>query len=149
MSKGVRCFEFCKRPSFLVCGGRDGTLRLYNPYVLSKPAATLLGHLTTIMSIKVNNEEGHIISMSEDKVIKVWNARNLNCLQTLTDKIAHRPENIISALYYDNYNQQLISGHTKIDTWPIYKNSSDPVVRNAEGVSVMINGLKKAYRFYN
>jgi WD40 repeat protein len=66
--KGVKCFEFCRRPSFLITGGRDKTLSLWNPYVLSKPAGSLVGHNSPIINIKVNNDEGHIISLSEDKV---------------------------------------------------------------------------------
>lgn len=66
--KGVKCFEFCRRPSFLVTGGRDKVLNLWNPYVLNKPAGSLVGHNSPIINIKVNNDEGHIISLSEDKV---------------------------------------------------------------------------------
>lgn len=65
---GVKSFEFCRRPSFLVTGGRDKILTLWNPYVLKKPAGYLVGHNSPIINIKVNNDEGHIISLSEDKV---------------------------------------------------------------------------------
>ncbi|KAJ3129013.1 WD40 repeat domain 95 [Nowakowskiella sp. JEL0407] len=139
--KGIKCFDFCKRPSFLVTGGRDKIVRLWNPYVLSKPAGSLYGHNATIMNILVNHEEGHVISLSEDKVIKIWNARNLNCLQTLVDKIPHRPENIISSIYFDYNNHQLISGSNKLESWPLYKNTKHAVARShyAPIVAAMYN----------
>ena len=75
--KGIRCFEYCKRPSFLITGGRDKTLRLWNPYVLSKCAGTLTGHNASISHICVSPNDGYIISLSDDKV------KSENILETL------------------------------------------------------------------
>ena len=130
---GVKCFEFCRRPSFLVTGGRDKIVyffwksnprlipfsRLWNPYVLSKPAGSLYGHAAAIVKIIINHEESHIISLSEDKVIKIWNARNLTCLQSVIDHVPHRPDNIISSIFYDCQNRQLVTGSDKLETWPV------------------------------
>jgi WD40 repeat protein len=116
---GVKCFNFCRRPSFLVTGGRDKIVRLWNPYVLSKPAGSLDGHTAAITQIVINHEESHIISLAEDKVIKVWSARSLTCLQTVVDTIPHRPENIISSIFYDSSYRKLITGSDKLETWPV------------------------------
>ncbi|KAI9325972.1 WD40-repeat-containing domain protein [Zopfochytrium polystomum] len=139
--KGIKCFDFCRRPSFLVTGGRDKIIRLWNPYVLSKPAGSLHGHNTGIVSLIVNHEESHLISLSEDKAIKIWNVRNLNCLQTLMDKIPHRPENIISAIFFDSVNRQLLTGSNKLETWPLYKNLKHAIARSHDAgvVSAMFN----------
>ncbi|RKO89787.1 WD40-repeat-containing domain protein, partial [Blyttiomyces helicus] len=139
--KGINCFDFCRRPSFLVTGGRDKIIRLWNPYVLSKPAGNLYGHNAVVVDIIVIQAEGNIISLSEDKVIKVWSARNLNCLQTLTDKVPHRPENIISAIYFDATNNKLITGSSKLEIWPLYRNLKRSVARSHDAglVSAMFN----------
>lgn len=139
--KGIKCFDFCRRPSFLVTGGRDKIIRLWNPYVLSKPAGSLHGHNTGIVSLIVNHEESHLISLSEDKTIKIWNVRNLNCLQTLMDKVPHRPENIISAMFFDSINRQLITGSNKLETWPLYKNTRHAIARSHDAgiVAAMFN----------
>ncbi|KAJ3325129.1 WD repeat-containing protein 49 [Boothiomyces sp. JEL0866] len=120
--KGIETFEFCRRPSFLITGGRDKVIRLWNPYVLSKPAGSLYGHNSSIVQICVNHEDGVIFSLSEDKVVKLWNARNLNCIQTAIDKVPHRPENTITAMYYDTYNRQLMTGSGKLEIWPLFPN---------------------------
>ncbi|KAJ3262291.1 WD40 repeat domain 95 [Boothiomyces macroporosus] len=122
VSKGIETFEFCRRPSFLITGGRDKVIRLWNPYVLSKPAGSLYGHNSSIVQICVNHEDGVIFSLSEDKVVKLWNARNLNCIQTVIDKVPHRPENTITAMYYDTYNRQLMTGSGKLEIWPLFPN---------------------------
>eukprot|EP00842_Homolaphlyctis_polyrhiza_P005998 jgi/Hompol1/639/HPOL_002560-RA len=139
--KGIKCFEFCRRPSFLVTGGRDKIIRLWNPYVLSKPAGSLQGHNSSIISIVINHEDGHIISLSEDKVVKMWNARNLNCLQTIVDKIPHRPENIISSIFYDSLSRQIITGSNVLETWPLYTNTKQIITKSHEApiVAAMFN----------
>lgn len=58
--------------------------------------------------------------MSEDKVIKLWVARNLNCIQTMFDKVPYRPENLFTAMFYDSQNRQLITGSSKLVIWPVY-----------------------------
>ncbi|KAI9352022.1 WD40-repeat-containing domain protein [Obelidium mucronatum] len=139
--KGIKCFDVCRRPSFLVTGGRDKIIRLWNPYVLSKPAGSLQGHNTAITSLIVNHEESQLISLSEDKVIKIWNIRNLNCIQTLMDKVPHRPENIISAIFFDATNRQFLTGSNKLETWPLYKNLRHTIARSHDAgvVAAMFN----------
>ncbi|KAI8996010.1 WD40-repeat-containing domain protein [Gaertneriomyces semiglobifer] len=131
VNKGVKCFEFCRRPSFLVTGGRDKVIRLWNPYVLSKPAGSLTGHNACITCITVNHDEGHIISYSEDKVIKVWSARSLTQLQTFSSPISS--SSILHSsfypdetplLVYDDHNNQLILGDIKLSIYPLYKSKS-------------------------
>ena len=92
---------------------------LWNPYVLNKPAGYLFGHQSTIVQICVNNEDGIIFSLSEDKVIKLWNARNLTCLQTLFDKVSHRPENLLTAMFYDPNKRQIMTASSTLETWPV------------------------------
>ncbi|KAI8911806.1 WD40-repeat-containing domain protein [Gorgonomyces haynaldii] len=141
LPKGVACFDFSRRPSFLVTGGRDKVIRLWNPYVLSKPAGSLVGHNASISAIAINHEDAQIISLSEDKVIKIWNIRNLNCLQTLVDKVPHRPENIISAIFYDSLNRKIITGSTKLESWPMQQMSRNAFTRSHDGpvVAAMFN----------
>ncbi|KAI8914980.1 WD40-repeat-containing domain protein [Powellomyces hirtus] len=139
--KGIKCFEFCRRPSFLVTGGRDKIIRLWNPYVLSKPAGTLHGHSAAIVNISINHDEGHIISLSEDRVIKVWNARSLNCLQTLAEKVPQKVDELISVIFFDQVNGQLVLGSDKLQTWPLYKTFKHALSRshNAGVVAAMFN----------
>jgi WD40 repeat protein len=120
---GICCFEVSKRPSFIITGGRDKIIRLWNPFILTKPAANLTGHMTAIMAIVVNHEESQFISLSEDKVIKIWNVRNLNCLQTMIDKMAHRPENIISSIFFDSHNRRILTGSANVEIWPVIEYS--------------------------
>ena len=42
--------------------------------------------------------------------LQVWDIRNNRCLQTLTDKQKHRPEDALTSLMYDSQQKQLLSG---------------------------------------
>ncbi|KAI9222237.1 WD40-repeat-containing domain protein [Blastocladiella britannica] len=139
--KGVRCFDYCRRPSFIITGGRDKIVRLWNPYVLSKAAGSLIGHNATITDVLVNQSEGHVISLSEDKVIKIWNLKSMLCIQTLTDRFPHRPENILSAIYFDNVHRQLLTGSSKVEAWPLYSQFKQSLVQSHEApvVAAMFN----------
>ena len=141
VQRGIKCFDFCKRPSFLVTGGRDKVIRLWNPYVLSKPAGSLTGHNTSISRIVMNHEMSYIISLSEDKVVKVWSARTLQCLQTIVDKGYHRPENDITSLYYDNFNRKMIFGHDQLEVFIPHRRAklSIAVSHEATVVAAMYN----------
>lgn len=130
VQRGIKYFDFCRRPSFLVTGGRDKIIRLWNPYVLSKPAGSLVGHNSSIAKIVMNNEHSHIISMSDDKVIKLWNARNLQCLQTLVDKAYHRPENFITAMFFDSYNKKLVLGHDSLEVYVPHQRAKKAIARS-------------------
>jgi WD40 repeat protein len=87
--------------------------------VLSKPVGALSGHSAAITHIEINHDEGIIFTLSEDKIIKLWSARTLTCMQTMVDKIPYRPENCFSCMLYDIQNRQLITTSSKLAIWPV------------------------------
>ena len=98
--KGVSCFSYCSFTVSLVAGGRDRQLRIYNPRNLTSYCTVLDGHLAPIVDIKINSSNGQIISVSLDKEIKVWDLKNHQCLQTITDSGFHKPDNIITCIKF-------------------------------------------------
>ena len=48
--------------------------------------------------------------LSAIMVMQVWDIRNNRCLQTMTDKQRHRPEDALTCLLYDPKEKQLLSG---------------------------------------
>lgn len=138
LPKGIRCFEFCKRPSYLVTGGRDKIIRLWNFYNLSRPAGVLIGHNAAICQLSINHQDGHIISVDDDNVVKVWNARTLACLQTISEKES-KSSHLVSCLFYDEMNRQLIAASVDIDIWSMGK--SDPkytMVKSTENFNIQM-----------
>jgi len=64
-----------------VTGGADKIVRLWNPGVINKPTARLVGHRFSIVDVAVNEEDQHVISVSSSMVVRVWDVHTLNSLQ--------------------------------------------------------------------
>ncbi|KAJ3350998.1 hypothetical protein HDU83_009315 [Entophlyctis luteolus] len=70
----------------IICHFQSNSRRLWNPYVLSKPAGTLSGHNAGITSLIINHEDSQLISLSEDKAgswYQVVFADNLSAVSQL------------------------------------------------------------------
>ncbi|XP_028518792.1 WD repeat-containing protein 49 [Exaiptasia diaphana] len=100
--KGINSFDYCKEWNVIVTGGLDHHLRLWNPYVPMKPSSILKGHSASIKHILINSDRGEIISAAEDKVIKIWDMRDLCCVQTIPSRSLLRGPHPISSLYYSS-----------------------------------------------
>jgi WD40 repeat protein len=98
--KGARTFAFSKVPLFIVTGGLDRELRLWNPLNLDCSLASLSGHYAPIVDITINEVHGQIISLSTDKVVKIWDSRRLVCLQSISSTWREFPENMLSAVLF-------------------------------------------------
>ncbi|KAF5916374.1 hypothetical protein HPG69_017608 [Diceros bicornis minor] len=70
--KGVKAFSFCKRKNFLLTGGMDGIIRVWNPYVPGKPTGMLKSRTAPVIYIHVSAEDNKIFSMSIDNTVKVF-----------------------------------------------------------------------------
>eukprot|EP00192_Tetraselmis_astigmatica_P000660 CAMPEP_0117689666 /NCGR_PEP_ID=MMETSP0804-20121206/24643_1 /TAXON_ID=1074897 /ORGANISM="Tetraselmis astigmatica, Strain CCMP880" /LENGTH=1073 /DNA_ID=CAMNT_0005502517 /DNA_START=57 /DNA_END=3278 /DNA_ORIENTATION=+ len=117
-TKGVHAFEWTALYKFVASAGMDRKVMLWNPFSC-KHIAVLQGHAASVRSVAINERDNQIISMSADKVIKVWDIRNHKCMQTFQDTEVYRPENIISAMKYDQKRRWLVTGNMKLKTWPL------------------------------
>ena len=66
--QGVECFDFSKKLNILVTGSLDHCIRLWNPYVTSKPMAVLEGHGTGVIGVKIHEGLLQVFSYSKDAV---------------------------------------------------------------------------------
>ncbi|XP_048248360.1 WD repeat-containing protein on Y chromosome-like isoform X1 [Haliotis rufescens] len=83
VDKGVECFDYNKNINILATGSSDHYIRLWNPYVTSKPITVLVGHATGVIGIAIHEGFRQVFSYSKDAVIKVWDIREHTCLQTV------------------------------------------------------------------
>ena len=66
--QGVLCFDYCHNVDLLVTGSMDHLVRVWNPYVPSKPVAQLFKHSTAVLSVIIASDTGLIFSFSQDSV---------------------------------------------------------------------------------
>lgn len=69
--KGVLSFDYCSTWNVIITGGIDHYVRLWNPYLTTKPTSTLKGHCSAVIHIEVNATNGQFISVSQDKVLVI------------------------------------------------------------------------------
>ncbi|KAH9494635.1 hypothetical protein Btru_019804 [Bulinus truncatus] len=86
LEKAVECFDHNKNLNLLVTGSGDHIVRLWNPYVTTKPVAVLTGHNTCVIGVVIHEGFRQVFSYSKEAVIKVWDIKEHVCLQTLAIK---------------------------------------------------------------
>ena len=64
----MECFAYDSDLTVLATGGMDHAVRLWNPYVTSKPIAYLQQHATTVLDLVMYRELGLLFSYSQDGV---------------------------------------------------------------------------------
>jgi len=120
--KGVYNFTWSSTVKVLASCGLERTVSLWSPYTHKpKPIAVLQGHNASVLHVAIHDEGFQLFTCSTDKSIKVWDLRNHKCLQTIHDKSHYRPEDKITAMAFDPHHSRLITGTTKLRTWPLVK----------------------------
>ena len=85
-SKGVICFDYSHHLDLLVTGSLDHAVRLWNPYVPSRPAAVLAGHVSAVLDVLVHREQGLVFSFSQDATLCAWDVFEHTLVQTISVK---------------------------------------------------------------
>lgn len=83
IARGINTFCYCSKAQLIATGGCDKTIRLFNPFLLNKPTSKLTGHLFTIVDIVCNEKDQQLISLSSERVFKVWDLFTYKCLQVI------------------------------------------------------------------
>mmetsp|Transcript_100313 Transcript_100313/g.284167 ORF Transcript_100313/g.284167 Transcript_100313/m.284167 type:complete len:1154 (+) Transcript_100313:239-3700(+) len=79
---GVRCMAFVTATKFLVTGGYDYKLFVWNPYVQGKWIHAMPGHPAPIVGIEVIGTN-QVVSADTEGFMKTWDLGTFQCLQTI------------------------------------------------------------------
>ena len=113
---GVHSFAVCRSFNFIASCGLERNVLLFNPFA-GKRVGLLAGHSAPVCDVIVNEADSQLISLSTDKVIKIWDIRSNKCMQTITDKTEYRPENRISAIAFNPQRKAIVTGATRLDLY--------------------------------
>lgn len=106
--KGVYCFDYNKENNVIVTGGLDRNVRLWNPYVTAKATSVLKGHNSSVSHIITNGNQ--VISVSKDKVIKIWDIKDYCCIQTIPSRLLSKGTHPITTVYFNRKSNALLLG---------------------------------------
>lgn len=123
VNKGVNVFAVSLFPLSIVTGGTDRNLRIWNPHRLNHPSATFKGHNAPITDISINDNQGQIISISLDKVLKIWEIKNQNCLQTISNSTTQKPDDTLTKCFFlgDSSGESIITLSNCINKYKLIK----------------------------
>ena len=76
------------------------------------------GHNTSVSNLDINEERNHLISLGTDKVVKIWDTRQYECIQNIIDRMTYRPEDILTSLTYDPITHNIIVCSIVVKFWP-------------------------------
>ncbi|CAE8693043.1 unnamed protein product [Polarella glacialis] len=116
--KGVHTWCWCRSYKFFASGGSDRQIIIWNPYT-QKAMNSLQGHNAPVMDVLVNEAQHQLISMSVDKVVKVWDILNYQCIQTFTDKTEYKPEDRLTCMAFDEEGPALVMCSSMINVLPV------------------------------
>ena len=115
VQNGVFSFDYVPSLNIIVSGGYDAIVRIWNPYVPSKPIIVLQGHKSPITQVKVNLSRETIISIADNKEIRIFDLNTQTCIQTFYRKMfpgmGPRP---FTGLFFNERRQALILGTTRL-----------------------------------
>ncbi|KAK3266557.1 hypothetical protein CYMTET_24827 [Cymbomonas tetramitiformis] len=115
--KGCYGFAWCHAYSMIASCGAERDIHLSHGST-GRKIGVLQGHTSSVQHLVMHEKMMQLISISVDKVIKVWDLRNHSCSQTLIDEVSHRPENIIASVMFDHHRNRMVTCTTHPIVWP-------------------------------
>eukprot|EP00754_Rhynchopus_humris_P037011 Rhum_TRINITY_DN1910_c0_g1::Rhum_TRINITY_DN1910_c0_g1_i1::g.5180::m.5180 len=116
--KAVFSFDWCEELQILASCGSERRVFIWNPF-LSQPVFRIDGHQQPLVGVSLDYQHNQMLTLSEDKCIKVWDVRTFRCLQTVTDTVNYHPENSLSSLLFDAKRNRILTSATFPVAWSL------------------------------
>lgn len=139
--QGVWCFALEESSHVVATGGPDCLVRIWNPFVPTRPICSFYGHHTGIVSLVFQDNGQKLYSLSKDKCIKVWDVGLQNIMQTYLELPSQLGEKNDLTTLYNPESRQWIIASAMVAVIPLSpKQSSEHTEGNTHrsGVSVVL-----------
>ncbi len=115
VEKGINAFDYCAKLNVLVSGGYDAMVRVWNPYVTTQPVIILHGHKSPVEHVVINSVKEHVISIAENKEIRVHDLTTQTCIQTFFRKmLPDMGPRMVTAAMFQETRQALLFATTTL-----------------------------------
>jgi len=82
--KSINALIYSKNYKLAVTAGEERSIILWDIYT-RKVNKVLSGHTSSVISLTMNDYMNQLISLSNDKNVRIWDIRNMICIQTIQD----------------------------------------------------------------
>ena len=137
--KGVLSFVYCPELKLVASCGEERKISLWDPYSRKVAMTFLNGHNSAVIDLALNQDKNQLISLGTDKVVKVWDIRTFQCVQTIADQTTYRPENRLTGLYFNPKINSLVLTSKKINIWPFKAAEELPTSHESTVTSILFN----------
>ncbi|MCE2995707.1 MAG: WD40 repeat domain-containing protein [Cyclobacteriaceae bacterium] len=120
-TNSVFTLSYIPNSNYLISGGRDAKLRLWDTANRYQPVEEIAAHLYAINHLVFSPDGNYFATASMDKSVKVWDTRALKLLKVI-DKGRHAGHGTsVNKLLWTPYQNQLISASDdrSISVWEI------------------------------
>jgi len=108
-SNSVFALRYSQDGKYLLSGGRDAHLKVWDVSEDYSAHEDIIAHLYTINDVAFSPNGKHFVTCSMDKSIKVWDYSTLSLLKVI-DKSRHAGHGTsVNKLIWTSFNNQLIS----------------------------------------
>ena len=105
---GINGFDYQESLNLIASAGINNHVCLWNPYVVSKPIGVLRGHMQVIVAVQFIRSKYQLVSLSKDKVLRIWDVNLQICIQRLTGILPKGPD-VSVLMHYDQEAAALFS----------------------------------------
>ena len=105
---GINGFDYQEGLNLIASAGINNHVCLWNPYVVSKPIGVLRGHMQVIVAVQFIHNKYQLVSLSKDKVLRIWDVNLQICIQRLTGILPKGPD-VTVLMHYDQEASALFS----------------------------------------
>ncbi|KAJ9446737.1 Dynein assembly factor with WDR repeat domains 1 [Diplonema papillatum] len=106
--KGVHSFDYCPTRNLLCSVGAARHATVWNPKARQR-VCVLQDHRSALVAACFVAGSPQLVTLSLDKIVKVWDMRTFRCVQTITDKERRAPSDQYSALAYDETSSTIFA----------------------------------------
>eukprot|EP00760_Papus_ankaliazontas_P025580 PhM_4_TR2799/c0_g1_i1/m.22136 len=115
----IKGLEVCTEHRIAASCAADRVVYVWNPFMERKPIFALEGHNAPMVNVAFNSSQHQIVTMSSDKVVKIWDVRTFRCMQTIQDKESYHPEDTLSAMTYDERRSTIVAANKTVVAFPL------------------------------
>ncbi|KAF7699228.1 hypothetical protein HF521_003970 [Silurus meridionalis] len=142
IERGIMDLDYHPGLNLIATAGLNNQVCLWNPYLVSKPAGILQGHVTSVVAVQFMISKKQLISFSKDKVLRVWDVSTHLCVQHVAGLFPKTPECKILLFFHEERSRLFLSFNSSLFFLEAQKEDRKSVMSHESAVTcVLYNSL--------